>query len=232
MVTPAEVMVVTPHPDDAEIGAGGTVARWIGEGKRVVYVVCTNGNKGSADPEMQPEKLAAIREEEQRAAAWSLGVAEVVFLRHPDQSLEDTIEFRKELVRLIRRYRPHTVLTCDPYQRYFWWHRDHRITGRVTLDAIFPCARDFHSFPELLEEGLQPHKVSEVLLWGSEEPNYRSDVTATFAAKMAALSCHRSQIGDKIAPELEKRFIEWHRTMAEGEDFELGEAFHRVDMWW
>jgi LmbE family N-acetylglucosaminyl deacetylase len=181
---------------------------------------------------MNPEKLASIREEEQRAAAKSLGVAEVVFLRHPDQSLEDTVEFRKELAHLIRTYRPQTVITCDPYQRYFWWHRDHRITGRVTLDAIFPCARDFHSFPELLAEGLKPHKVSEILLWGSEEPNYRSDVTATFAAKIAALRCHRSQMGDEIAPELEERFVEWHKTMAEGEDFELAEAFHRVDMWW
>ncbi|TET93325.1 MAG: PIG-L family deacetylase, partial [Desulfobacteraceae bacterium] len=121
-------MVVTPHPDDAEYGVAGTVARWIGEGKDVVYVVCTNGDKGTSNANMKPEALARIREEEQTAAARSLGVREVIFLRHPDQGLEDTPEFRKELVRLIRIYKPETVATADPYRRYVW-HRDHRITG-------------------------------------------------------------------------------------------------------
>ena len=130
-------MVISPHADDAEYGISGTVARWTHEGKEVIYVVCTNGNKGSNDPKMKPEKLAEIREQEQLAAAKLLGVKEVIFLRHEDQSLEDTPEFRKEIVRLIRTHRPEIIATSDPYRRYIW-HHDHRITGQVVLDAVFP----------------------------------------------------------------------------------------------
>jgi len=231
MAEPAQVMVVTAHPDDAEYGVAGTVARWVREGKGVIYVVCTSGDKGTSDPNVKPEELARIREEEQLAVAKLLGVKEVIFLRHPDQSLEDTPEFRKEIVRLIRMYKPETVVTSDPYRRYIW-HRDHRIAGQVTLDAIFPYARDHLAYPELLEEGFQPHKVKEVLLWGTEDPNYRSDITDTFDIKIAALRCHKSQMGFDLPAEIEKWLRERAKTMAEGEDFELAEAFHRVEIWW
>jgi LmbE family N-acetylglucosaminyl deacetylase len=231
MTNQAQVMVVTPHPDDAEYGVAGTVARWTGEGKSVIYVVCTNGDKGSNDPNMKPEELVKIREQEQRAAAKLLGVREVIFLHHPDQSLEDTPEFRKEIVRLIRMYRPDIVVTADPYRRYIW-HRDHRITGQVTLDAVFPYARDHLAYPDLLKQGLQPHKVSEVWLWATEDPNYRSNITDTFDTKIAALRCHKSQIEDNLPPDWEERLKQWFRDMAEGEDFELAEAFHRVEVQW
>ncbi len=231
MAEPAQVMVVTPHPDDAEFGAAGTVARWIREGKSVIYVVCTSGDKGTSDLNMKPSELVRIREEEQLAVAKLLGVREVIFLRHPDQSLEDTPEFRKEIVRLIRMYQPETVITADPYRRYMW-HRDHRITGQVTLDAVFPYARDHLAYPDLLEEGFQPHKVKVVLLWASEDPNYRSDITNTFDIKIAALRCHKSQLGSNSFSDMEKWLRERAKTMAEGEDFELAEAFHRVEVWW
>ena len=229
MVDQAQVMIVSPHPDDAEWGAAGAVARWAREGKTIVYVVCSNGDKGTSDPNMKPEELALIREQEQLAAARLLGVSEVVFLRYPDQGLEDTSEFRKAIVRQIRRYRPETVITADPYRRYLW-HRDHRITGRVTLDAVFPYARDHLAYPDLLAEGLQPHKVREVLLWGTEDPNYRIDITDTFDIKLAALRCHKSQVGDFSG--LEQRLRQWAVERSEGEDFELGEAFHRVEARW
>jgi len=226
---PAHVLVVTPHPDDAEYGVAGTIARWVNEGKDIVYVVCTNGDKGTDNAYMKPEELAEIREKEQRAAANVLGVREVVFLRHHDQSLEDTPEFRKELVRLIRIYRPITMVTADPYRRYIW-HRDHRITGQVTLDAIFPYARDPHSYPDLMKEGLHPHKVREILLWASEDINYRSDITETFHLKLAALRCHESQVGHIPPRELEEWLKERHRKIAEGDEFQLAEAFHRVEI--
>ncbi len=229
MTKKAQVMVVTPHPDDAEFGVAGTVARWTGEGKDVIYVVCTNGDKGTSDADVKPDELARIREQEQLAAAKLLGVREVIFLRHADQSLEDTPEFRKEIVRLIRRYRPEIVVTADPYRRYLW-HRDHRITGQVTLDAIFPYARDYLSYPELLEEGLQPHKVREVWFWAAEDPNYRSKITDTFDIKLAALGCHKSQVGNRLSPEMESRLRERAKQMAEGEDYELAEAFHRIEL--
>jgi len=231
MIEPVQVMVVTPHPDDAEFGVAGTVARWVCEGKSVIYVVCTSGEKGTNDPNMKPDELAKIREQEQLAVAKLLRVREVIFLRYPDQSLEDTPEFRKEIVRLIRMYRPETVVTADPYRRYMW-HRDHRIAGQVVLDAIFPYARDRLAYPDLLEEGLQPHKVEEALLWGTEDSNYRSDITDTFDIKVAALRCHKSQVGGHPFSDMEKWLREWAKTMAEGEDFELAEAFHRVEIWW
>jgi LmbE family N-acetylglucosaminyl deacetylase len=229
MIKPVHVMVITPHPDDAEFGVAGTVAHWTSEGKDVIYVVCTNGDKGTNDPNVKPDELARIREKEQLAAAKLLGVREVIFLRHPDQSLEDTPEFRKEIVRLLRMYKPETVVTADPYRRYIW-HRDHRITGQVTLDAIFPYARDFHSYPDLLEEGLLPHEVKEVLLWGAQEPNYHTDITTTFATKVAALRCHKSQIGDNPPAGLEERLRERHKVLAQDEDYELAEAFYRIEL--
>jgi len=231
-VKQAHVMVVTPHPDDAEFGVAGTVARWVGEGKDVIYVVCTNGNKGTGDINMKPETLAKIREQEQLCAAKVLGVREVIFLRHEDQGLEDTPEFRKEIVRLIRMYRPEIVVTADPYRRYVW-HRDHRITGQVTLDAVFPYARDLFAYPDLLKEGFQPHKVKEVWLWTIDENiNHRSDITDTFDIKLKALRCHASQVGDNRFPDLEERMRQWARARAQGENFELAEAFHRVEITW
>jgi LmbE family N-acetylglucosaminyl deacetylase len=227
----AHVMVVTPHPDDAEYGVAGTVVRWVSQGREIVYVVCTNGDKGTSDASVKPEELARTREEEQVAAANLLGVREVIFLRHPDQGLEDTPEFRKEIVRLIRRYRPETVVTADPYRRYLW-HRDHRMTGQVTLDAIFPYARDIFSYPDLTKEGLDPHKVKEVLLWGTEDVNYRSDITETFDVKLKALQCHKSQVGHIPARELEERLKERHSSLAQGEEYELAEGFHRVEILW
>jgi LmbE family N-acetylglucosaminyl deacetylase len=226
-----QVMVVTPHPDDAEYGVAGTVVRWVSQGKEIVYVVCTNGDKGTSDVNVKPEELAKTREEEQIAAANLLGVREVIFLRHPDQGLEDTPEFRKEIVRLIRMYRPETVVTADPYRRYIW-HRDHRMTGQVTLDAIFPYARDIFSYPDLTKEGLDPHKVKEVLLWGTEDVNYRSDITETFDVKLSALRCHKSQVGHIPLQELEERLRERHSSLAQGEEYELAEGFHRVEILW
>ena len=229
MTKQAQVMVVIPHPDDAESRMAGTVARWTREGKEVIYVLCTNGDKGTDDPNMKPEELARIREQEQLAAAELLGVREVIFLRYPDQALEDTPEFRKEIVRLIRMYKPDTVVTVDPHRRYLD-HRDHRITARVTLDAVFPYARDARAYPDLLEQGLQPHRVKEVLICGTGDPNYYIDITDTIDIKLAALRCHKSQVGDR--PEI----VEWMRGQAKmsaaGQDYELAEAFHREEIWW
>lgn len=231
MTEPADVVVVTPHPDDAEFGVAGTVAKWTREGKQVVYVVCTNGNKGTSDLQIKPDELAKIRQNEQRAAAEVLGVREVIFLENQDQGLEDTPEFRKQIVRMIRRYRPQTVVTADPYRRYIW-HRDHRIAGQVTIDAVFPYARDHLAYPDLIEEGLQPHKVKEMLFWASENINYLSDITATFDLKLAALRCHASQVNSMKVSDLENWLRKRCKDLAEGEDFELAEAFHHEEIIW
>ncbi len=227
MTEAAHILVTIPHPDDAETRMAGSVARWAGEGKDIIYVVCTNGDKGTNDPDLKPEELAGIREQEQLAAAKVLGVREVIFLRHPDQSLEDTPEFRKELVRLIRTYKPHTVVTVDYGRNYN--HRDHRITSQVTIDAVFPSAGTI-AYPDLLEQGLYPHRVKELLFCGTENPNYYVDITDTIDAKLAALRCHKSQVGDR--PQFEDMLKQRARMTAEGQEYEFAEGFHRVEIPW
>lgn len=227
-VSVIKVMVVSPHPDDAEIGAGGTIASWVKQGREVFYVVCTNGDKGSSDPNMTSETLAKIRQQEQREAAKIVGVSEVIFLGYPDGGLEDTPAFRGEIVRLIRKYRPDVVITTDPYRKY-WWHRDHRIAGIVTMDAIFPYARDHLSYPEHIAEGLTPHRVTEIYFWGSEEPDTFIDIGETFSIKLAALSCHVSQIGQH-AEILKERIEERDSKIGQNQGVPVAEAFRRVEL--
>jgi len=229
----ADILIITPHPDDAEFGAAGSVVNFVRQGKVVVYIVCTNGDKGTASLDCKPEELACIREKEQLEAAKILGVNEVIFLRHSDQSLEDTPEFRKEIVRHIRLYKPEIVITADPYRRYIW-HRDHRIVGRVVLDAVFPFARDIWAYPDLIEEGFEPHHVQEVWLWASEDQdiNFRSDITRSYDKKLKALKCHKSQIKESFSQEMERWLCQRAKDMAEGEKFKLAEGFHRVEIWW
>ena len=222
------VLVVTPHPDDAEGGAGGTIARWTAQGRKVVLVVCTNGDKGTSDRSITPEQLAKIREKEQRDAARTLGIAEVVFLRFPDQGLEDTDEFRERIVRQIRVHRPETVVTIDPNRMYIR-HRDHHMTGRVTLDAVFPYARDHLAYPEHLREGLEPHKVKQVYLWGSDEPDTFLDMTDTFQTKRDALYCHVSQVGEPTE-EREKRTLERHAAAGKKAGVALAEQFKLIEL--
>ena len=221
-----DLMIIAPHPDDPEFGIGGTVAKWTKEGKQVVYIICTNGNKGSDDPAITPAQLTEIRRAEQMEAARSVGVSDVVFLEHDDQSIEDTPEFRKELVKMIRTYKPDVVAAPDPYRKYVW-HRDHRITGQVVLDAVYPFARDRLAYPDLAKEGYQPHKVKELLFWGAEQPNHFSDITATFGSKIAALRCHKSQVGH-FPPGWEDAYRNVLSNYGKDHGYDVAETFYRV----
>lgn len=226
---PVDVLVITAHPDDAEYGAAGTVARWVKEGRSVAYVLCTSGEKGTTDRTLTPDELSAIREKEQLAAAEVLGLRDVAFLRYPDQSIEDTPELRKHIVQVIRTYRPDTVVTTDPYRRYVW-HRDHRNIGQVVLDAAFPFARDHGAYPDLLEQGYEPHKVKELYFFGAEDINYYSDITDTFDLKLAALKCHASQMRELKTDDLDGWMRKRYKNLAKGSGYELAEAFHRIKM--
>ena len=228
--TPGRAMVVVPHPDDGESGCAGTVARWIREGAQVLYVVCTNGDKGTADPEMTSQRLAQLREEEQRRAVQVLGVHEAVFLGHPDGELEDDRAFRGELVREIRRFKPQVVLAMDPYRSGSHTHRDHRISGQVALDACFPYARDPLHYAEQTRDGLEPHKVSTVLLWGTEQPDVAVDIFETLDIKLKALSAHESQLsgpGFDVA-EFVKRWARRAAERAEDTGYEYAETFRKL----
>ncbi|HSE96134.1 MAG TPA: PIG-L deacetylase family protein [Methylomirabilota bacterium] len=224
------ILVVVAHPDDAEFGCGGTVAQWAGEGREVFYCLLTNGNRGSDDPAMAPERLAVIRAEEQRAAARALGVREVVLLGYPDGELEDTREARRDVVRQIRHFRPDRVVTQNPFPSLnpYAGHRDHRHAGRLALDAVYPYARDRLHFPEVLAEGLAPHKVRQIYLMGHDEPDLTVDITTTMDRKLAALRCHTSQVKDFAG--VEGRVRQRAADLGKPHGYTYAEAFRVIDL--
>lgn len=228
---PQRVLVVTPHPDDAEMWCGGSLAHWISLGAEVHYVLCTDGGKGTSDPNVTSQELSALRVQEQRDAAQVLGATQVVMLHHPDGELEDTSEFRKEIVRQIRLVQPDVVLCPEPYRRNLAWHRDHRVTGQVTLDAVFPAARDHLNFVELWrDEGLEPHKTATVLFWGTESANTFVDISDSMDTKVAAVMAHRTQVGGHTESEI-RGFVEGRAQDAANsadEPKRFAEAFRKV----
>ncbi|HXG16249.1 MAG TPA: PIG-L deacetylase family protein [Calidithermus sp.] len=221
------VLVVTAHPDDAEFGAGGTVAGLVKAGCQVVYVIVTRGDKGSGDRTMTPERLARIRESEQRSAARVLGVEHVEFLGYPDGEVEDTRELRRDITRQIRRWRPDLLITMNPHRTYNLYasHRDHRITAGAALDCVYPLARDHLAFPELLPE-YEPHKVREVYLMQWENPHLVVDITDTMDVKLKALACHQSQFDDFAA--VEARVRERAAALGRSRGYAYAEAFDRI----
>jgi LmbE family N-acetylglucosaminyl deacetylase len=195
-VLPESAMVIVAHPDDAEFTVAGTVALWAKNGCRVVYVVCTDGNAGSHEPGMTRERLADIRRAEQRAACATLGVAEVVFLGYDDGQLQPSLELRRDLVRVIREHKPEVVITNDPRSLFggkrYINHPDHRAAGQAALDAVAPAAE----MPLLWPEVGEPHKVHQVYVRGTENPDVWVDISGTIDQKIAALKQHASQMGD------------------------------------
>lgn len=199
----SRALIVVAHPDDAEFGAAGTIARWVSMGTEVRYLVLTDGASGSADPAMTRQRLAAIREEEQRDACARLGVAGVEFAGWPDGYLEASIPVRRQVAAAIRRHRPEAVVTLDPEVRWTASgsvnHPDHRAAGDVVLHCINPAASTRLWDPSLLDEGLEPWDVSEVWLTGPGVPVSGDqveavDIAATFPTKVEALRCHESQL--------------------------------------
>ena len=227
---PQRALVVTPHPDDAEGGCGGTIAKWVKEADtEVVVVMCTNGDKGTSDRELSPETLAAVREQEQRDASQVLGVKEVVFLAHPDGSLEDSSRFRGQIVREIRRHRPDVILCIDPYRSVSHTHRDHRMSGQVALDAAYSYAWSHLHFPEqITEEGLGTHRVREAYLWGSESPDVFVDIADYLELKAESLSKHVSQMRSRTPAERLERIQRGAAKQGEAVDLSYAEGFRRI----
>ena len=228
MTKPFErALVVTAHPDDSELGAAGTIAKLARGGCEVSYVVVTNGNKGSGDRSMTPERLAKIREDEQRNAARTLGVEHVQFLGYEDGEVEDTRELRREVSREIRRLRPDLVICQSPNRTYNLGasHRDHRTVGGVALDCVYPLARDHMAFPELLPE-FEPHKVREVYVMQWESPQLVVDISDVFDLKLKALACHQSQFADFVG--VEARVRERSAELGKPKGYAYAEAFERI----
>ena len=223
------VMVVTAHPDDSEFGAGGTIAKFVREGREVVYVIVTNGNKGSSDRTMTPERLASIRQEEQRNAAHALGVDHVEFLGYEDGEVEDTRDLRRDVTRQIRRWRPDLLITMNPNRTYNLGasHRDHRIVAGLALDCVYPLARDHMAFPELMPE-YEPHKVAEAYVMQWENPQLVVDITDTIDLQLKGLSCHASQFTN--FPAVDARVRERSAWLGKGKGYAYAEAFDRIVM--
>jgi LmbE family N-acetylglucosaminyl deacetylase len=236
---PGVAMVVMAHPDDAEFGCGGTVAVWAAEGWTVHYVICTDASGGGPDDaeDVGPEarrRINAARRAEQRAACDILGVKEIVFLDYPDGLLQPTIELRRELVRLYRTYRP-TRLVCQSPERS--WkpqyaigrhHPDHLAAGAAAIAALYPASQNGWDFPELLAEGLKPHKIRELYVMGAPEVNHAIDISTTLDLKLRALRAHDSQVGARFA-EIEPRLREWAARGGEAYGLGAAEAFHRTE---
>lgn len=207
------ILVVMAHPDDPDFFCGGSVARWASQGHHVVYCLLTRGDKGADQPGVDSEALKRTREAEQRAAAAVLGVGDVQFLDYLDGELAATYEVKRDVVRVMRQVQPQIVVTSDPSTFYasFINHSDHRVAGEVTLDAVWPGTRSALYYPELYQdEGLEPHKVPEVYIAGSLNPDVTVDVTAFFETKIRALTEHKSQIKDPegLAERLKDRMLD------------------------
>jgi LmbE family N-acetylglucosaminyl deacetylase len=220
--TTGPVLAVFGHPDDAEIAAGGTLAKWAAAGREVHLLVLTNGDRGSADPTADRAALAETRLKETAAAGSVLGLAGTRVLGVHDGELENTSEIREAVVRRIREVGARTVLSCDPTAWFFqipvagtsemrtaYNHSDHRTAGAIALDAVFPGSGNPHFFAEHLGEGLEIQEVYDVWLGWTDQPNHSEDVTDHFDTKIAALGAHASQITEGI-----RFWDEWMRVEA------------------
>jgi LmbE family N-acetylglucosaminyl deacetylase len=227
---PDRFMVIAGHPDDADFGPAGTAARWVDEGSTGWLVCCTSGDAGGEDPAADPLELAAVREEEQRAAAAVIGYEGVSFLHMPDGALVNDLVLREHLVREIRTFRPDAVLATDPTVLFYRFggvnHTDHREAGLAAVDAVYPAARNPMAFPTLARSGLAAHAVRRLYLFWPNEPNVRVDISRTIDRKIAALAAHASQI--KEPTKLAERIRAWAKEEGEPIGVEAGEALRLV----
>ncbi len=231
---PRRVLIVAPHPDDAEFMAGGTLSYWQSRGASIHFLNVTDGTSGSRDPEQTPKQLAAIRHEEQRAAARVYGSNDVTFLGYPDGRVEANIQLRWDIARVIRRVRPDVIMTGDPYFRYgenYINHPDHIAVANATLAAIMPVANTRLAALDLEAEGLAPHDVSEIYLSHAVTPTVWIPLSdADLERKIEALRAHASQMGEW---DFAKGVKEWCTRTAEearahGVECEFAEAFAYV----
>jgi len=236
--TPASALAIYAHPDDPEISAGGSLARWAADGAEVWVLITTRGDKGTVDPDADLDALAGRRLGETAAAVERLGLAGHFHLEYGDGELVDDAALRGQIVRYVRELAPEVVLCPDPTAVFFgdtyFNHRDHRVTGWAVLDAVAPAAGNPHYFPEHRAEGLSVHQVDSVLLSGTLEPNCWVDITDTLEAKIDALFCHESQLSDPSSSMDGDWFRGFLRQSAEDAGRAAGvryaEAFRRISL--
>ena len=220
-------MVVVAHADDAEYGCSGTVAQLTRRGWDVVYVLCTDGSRGSEDRDLSGEDLSAIRRREQIAAGKILGLKAVEFLGYPDSFLTPSLELRKDIARMIRKHRPDVLITNNPTRELsnnsYIGHPDHQAAGEAALSAAYPTSRDHLAYPDMLEEGLEPHRVQEVWVMRSgDDANHIIDLTDEDLEKsISALKAHTSQVPSDV----DDRVKEWKARNGERHGVNYAESF-------
>jgi LmbE family N-acetylglucosaminyl deacetylase len=227
---PDRVLVVTAHPDDVDFACGGTVALLAAQGADLALLVATDGQTGGFDPTVARADMAGIRQQEQAAAAQVLGIASVRYLGLVDGEVEPTLALRRAIAREVRRHRPEVVLTWSPQRDWDRLpgpgHPDHLAVGEATIRAVYPDARNPFAFPELLtDEGLEPHVVAQVWLFGGPDSDHAVDVTAHLDTKLAAVRCHASQLPDPAASA--DRVRAWLHHNAEVAGLPAGRAAER-----
>lgn len=229
---PKIAMSIHAHPDDQEFSIGGTLAKWAQAGCEIISVTITSGDSGSNDPTKGADYkpvLAELREKEQLAANKVLGVKEAVFMRHPDGELEPTIQLRRELTKLIRKYKPDVVLVGNPeawfYGNEYVNHPDHRAAAQAACEAVFPSAGSRLIFADLLAEGFEPHEVKRLYVHGTEKPDTWVDISETIEIKVKALQQHVSQIP---VDEVEKWMKDWAKEDAKDKVFEYAESYRVI----
>jgi LmbE family N-acetylglucosaminyl deacetylase len=224
------ILCISAHPDDNEFTIAGSVARWAREGREVAFCLVTTGGAGVNEHTPSSDGLIPIREKETRAAARILGVKELILLGYADGTLQPTLGMRRDLTRVIRRFRPDVVVCSDPTVRWYGNeylnHPDHRAVADAALDAVFPSSETSAIFPELLAEGLAPHKVKQVFIAGALEPDVFVDIASTLRAKCRALRAHRSQVGK--GEWVDQLLGEWARRDGKRGGVRYAEAFKRM----
>lgn len=218
------------HPDDPEFFCGATIARWVSMGHSVKYCLLTKGDKGSQDRTVNPEDLARTRVEEENRASAVLGVSSVRFLDYHDGTLVASMETRQTVARVIRQEKPDILVTCDPTNYYpregTINHPDHRTAGQIVVDGYFPAAGNPMFFPELLDEGLEPHSIKELWLSLPSDANVVLNVTEYWDKKLRALHEHHSQIPSM--EELDKRMLKRRAPDSTPEQPRYEEKFRRI----
>ncbi|MGH2562539.1 MAG: PIG-L deacetylase family protein [Thermomicrobiales bacterium] len=226
------VLVIVAHPDDVEAHCAGTVARLIERGTEVSYVLVTSGNRGTADPSVSAEEIAARREAEQLAAARIVGVERVRFLRYDDSDLLFHMPaLRQELTAIIREERPRTIITHDPYpgngsRDSCSIYPDHTTLGLMTFQAAYLCSPGPLFYPEQARAGLAPHRVEMLYLIMSDRPNTFVDVEPVWTRRMEALRQHVSQGRDR--PEMEDFFARIAGELGAKGGIRLAEGFRQL----
>ena len=248
MTAPFRALVVTAHPDDMEFGSAGTLASWADRGADITLCIATDGSTGTQDRDLMGQKLSDLRKEESRAAADVVGINDLVWLDYRDGYVEYTLDLRKDIARVFRRYKPHRFMVIDPAPTIddrFINHPDHRAVGQASLDVSMTAGTTPGHFPELLDEGLGPWRgLRELWIAGPAGGPRVVDISGHIDRKVDALRRHASQVGDNIdeIAAFVRRYTaeagaphghahaETFRVISEGPGFHAGEQDEDVDL--